>query len=111
MATPGANYIILEIVRAIVSICGDKHVKTIRPIYEECNGRSYPCQDHVGVHIILTNDDFIEQTCSSAGIGGIMYYYGIRNGHFTQYLDDECKHQIDLMRNPPYVHKKECIIF
>lgn len=111
MAKPGSYRKILEIIETVALICGDKPIKTIKPIYEQCSGRSYPCQEHAGVHIILMNEDFIEHSCSSVAIGGIMYYYGIKNGHFTQYLDDECKQKIDLMKNPPNVSSGGCIIF
>ena len=113
MNKAGSNHKIskvIEVIETVVSICGNKPIKTIIPIYKECSGRSYPCREHAGVHIILMDDEFIEHSCSSTAIGGIMYYYGIQNGHFTQYIDDECKKEIDLMKIQPNVSCKGCIL-
>jgi hypothetical protein len=84
-----------KVLSDVTSLC--KGVKEIKPKSNRCQ-ESYPCGGHGGA-VIMCTDDIIHYPCTSVELGVIMYYYGIENHHFTEYVDSDMRKQIDKIRS------------
>lgn len=87
-----------NVIDEVRALCDGKTVRTITPASRSC-AESYPCRGHSPAVILFESGETVRYECSSVHMGAIMYYYGIANKHFTKYLNDDCKSDIDKMRS------------
>lgn len=83
-----------NVIAEVVALCASRTVVTINPQSNGCK-ESYPCQGHGGAVITFSNGETATYDCSSVSLGIIMYHYGIKNTHFTNYVDDDLRKYID----------------
>lgn len=53
---------------------------------------------HGGAVITFEDGDVAHYPCSSVDLGIIMYYYGIKDDHFTGYVNQELRNKLDIMK-------------
>jgi len=100
MSTVKSHYRdIPQVISEVKALCDGKGgIKTITPSSNKC-AQSYPCRGHSPAIILFEGGGTVTYECSSVQMGAIMYYYGINNKHFVSYIDDDCKQDIDKMKN------------
>ena len=77
----------------VIKLCDS--VKVVEIKYNgECAER-WPCSHDGPLELVLSNGESKFYDCNSVQTGVIMYYYGIDNEHFTQYVTEEGRKQID----------------
>jgi len=106
-----------KVIADVEKLRSGKFVRSVSPVSKPCL-ESYPCQHPGGCIIKYTDNTTNQYNCSSVEMGAIMYYYGIKNEHFTSYIDAEHKRQIDDLRDPTIVipktnlqHGGNCTLF
>ena len=82
------------LIRDVTTLCCSRKVKSIEPISQMCEER-YPCEGHDGALITFENGETMKYECSSVDLGIIMYYYSIDDDHFTEYVDEDLRKQLD----------------
>lgn len=81
----------------VKTLCNARKIKLIAPQSRSCQER-YPCGGHGGAVITFEDGDVAHYPCSSVDLGIIMYYYGIKDDHFTGYVNQELRNKLDIMK-------------
>ena len=79
-----------KVISEVVTLCNYRKVQAIEPKSRSCRQR-YPCGGHGGAVITFENNEIAYYPCSSVDLGIIMYYYGVDNDHFTNYVDEDLR--------------------
>lgn len=82
-----------NILSKVIKLCDS--VKVVEVKYNSWYAESYPCQHFGGIELILANGESKHFDCNSVQTGVIMYYYEIDNKHFTKYVTEKGRKQID----------------
>lgn len=96
--------------------CKDQRVINVLPYSRACNSGRWkcgvngltnangmtregdPCGGHMGGIIRLEDGSSVLWDCSAVELASIMYYHGINNTHFAQYVDTNMRNIIDMMK-------------
>lgn len=81
---------ISDTIKQVKQRVASRSVKSIKPQFDICQ-ESFPCQGHGGAVITFTNGEKLNYSCSSVELGAIMYYYDIKDDHFTSYVGEDMK--------------------
>ena len=82
-----------NILPEVIKLCQGR--KVIKIEYDKWCAKTSPCQHSGGIYLQLDNGICEHYNCGTIETGIIMYYYGIDDNHFTCYLNDYIKYEID----------------
>lgn len=87
---------ISDTIKQVKQRVASRSVQSIKRQFDMCR-ETCPCSGHGGAVITFTNGEKLNYSCSSVELGAIMYYYDIEDAHFTCYIDEGMREQIDAM--------------